>query len=148
MIKIKMQGHNTHNNINHYIIMFIIMILSGLLSTMNVYVDKFSDISFSLNDIYMILLMNGWMFIFMSIYNKNLKFFILGLILVVFNLFAIRTQFMITKTQYIRGMIPHHSMAITMSKKLLEKDTTISNFLENIINTQSKEIEIMKNEIQ
>ena len=56
-----MQGHNTHNNthnnINHYMIMFIIMMLSGLLSTMNVYVDKFSDISFSLNDIYMILLM-------------------------------------------------------------------------------------------
>ena len=29
---------------NHYLVMFISMILSGLLSTMNVWVDKISDI--------------------------------------------------------------------------------------------------------
>jgi hypothetical protein len=34
------------------------MIIAGSLSTMNVWVDKISDIRFSLNDLYMILLMN------------------------------------------------------------------------------------------
>ena len=37
--------------------MFFIMIVAGALSTMNVWVDKISDIRFSLNDLYMILLM-------------------------------------------------------------------------------------------
>jgi hypothetical protein len=42
---------------SHYIIMFFIMIVAGALSTMNVWVDKISDIRFSLNDVYMILLL-------------------------------------------------------------------------------------------
>jgi hypothetical protein len=33
------------------------MIVAGALSTMNVWVDKISDIRFSVNDLYMILLM-------------------------------------------------------------------------------------------
>ena len=37
--------------------MFFIMLLSGLLSTMNILVDKVDDIRFSINDIYMTLLM-------------------------------------------------------------------------------------------
>jgi uncharacterized protein (DUF305 family) len=41
-------------------------------------------------------------------------------------------------------MIPHHSMAIHMSKKLLEKNNNISLFLENIIKTQENEITILK----
>jgi hypothetical protein len=40
---------------SHYIIMFFIMIVASALSTMNVWVDKISDIRFSLNDLYMIL---------------------------------------------------------------------------------------------
>lgn len=51
-----------HLKNNHYILMFFAMILSGVLSTMNVFVDKYDDISFSINDCYMILLMTGWMF--------------------------------------------------------------------------------------
>lgn len=34
---------------NHYVVMFFIMILSGLLSTMNIWVDKVDDIRFSVN---------------------------------------------------------------------------------------------------
>jgi uncharacterized protein (DUF305 family) len=41
-------------------------------------------------------------------------------------------------------MIPHHSMAIHMSKKLLENNNNISPFLENIIKTQEKEITFLK----
>ena len=47
--------------------MFFIMMASGLLSTMNVWVDKIDDIRFSLNDVYMTLLMTGWMFFFMGV---------------------------------------------------------------------------------
>jgi uncharacterized protein (DUF305 family) len=53
---------------------------------------------------------------------------------------------MVNTNQYILGMIPHHSMAVHMSNKLLEKEsTTLKPFVENIIKTQEKEIEFMKN---
>jgi len=120
------------------------MILSGLLSTMNVWVDKLDDIRFSINDAYMALLMSGWMFLFMGIIYRETNVFFIGLLLVIVNIWCIRTQFLITETQYKLGMIPHHSMAIHMSKKLLEKNNNISPFLENIIKTQENEIIILK----
>ena len=43
----------------HYLVMFFIMLVAGVLSTMNVWADKIDDIRLSLNDLYMILLMNG-----------------------------------------------------------------------------------------
>lgn len=123
--------------------MFFIMILAGLLSTMNVWVDKAEHIRLSLNDIYMIFLMTGWMFLFMGIFYKELIITSIGLFLVIVNLFFIRTQFMISEDQYKRGMIPHHSMAIHMSKKLLNKNNNLEDFLKNLINTQENEIVIL-----
>lgn len=134
--------HQQHSN--HYIIMFCIMILSGLLSTMNVYADKLDDIRWSLNDIYMTTLMTGWMLTFMSIYYKDVTPFIVGSGIVIFSFYAIRTQLFISQDQYLLGMIPHHSMAILMSKRLLTKDNSITPFLNKIITTQIKEIEYMK----
>ena len=141
--------HSNSNN-NHYIVMFFIMLLSGLLSTMNIWVDKLDDIRFSINDGYMILLMTGWMFLFMGLFYKELNIFIIGLLLVIVNIWCIRNQFLVSENQYKLGMIPHHSMAIHMSKRLLEKGNNNNNdnipivFLENIINTQEKEILFMK----
>jgi len=121
------------------------MILSGLLSTMNIWVDKVSDIRYSINDLYMILLMTGWMFLFMGIYYKDTKIMFFGLFLVIVILFCIRTQLFVSETQYKLGMIPHHSMAILMSKKLLEKKNNIQPFLHKLINTQQNEIQFLKN---
>ena len=119
------------------------MILSGLLSTMNVYADKLDDIRWSLNDIYMTTLMTGWMITFMSIYYKDMKPLIIGSCIVIFSFYAIRTQLFISQDQYLLGMIPHHSMAILMSKRLLTKDNSITPFLNKIITTQTKEIKYM-----
>jgi hypothetical protein len=134
------------HNKNHYLYMFLIMIMSGILSTMNIWVDKFHDIRFSMNDIYMILLMTGWMFLFMGLLYQEFKILIIGLLMVVVMIWCIRTQFMVSINQYNLGMIPHHSMAIHMSRKLLEKekDTNLSLFLKNIIKTQEKEIIFIK----
>ena len=133
-----------HVQNNHYLTMFFIMILSGLLSTMNVWVDKLDDIRFSINDAYMTLLMTGWMFFFMGLVYREISVFFIGLSLIVINIWCIRNQILIDETQYKLGMIPHHSMAIHMSKKLLEKENTISPFLQNIIKTQENEILYLK----
>ena len=124
--------------------MFFIMILSGLLSTMNVWVDKLDDIRFSMNDAYMSLLMTGWMFLFMGLIYQEIRVIFIGVSLIIINIWCIRNQFLINEAQYKLGMIPHHSMAIHMSKKLLEKENTISPFLQNIIKTQENEILYLK----
>lgn len=121
------------------------MILSGLSTTMNVWVDKWDDVRFSINDMYMILLMTGWMFLFMGIYYSETVILCLGLFLVVANIWCIRTQFMVTNEQYVLGMIPHHSMAIHMSKKLLQREPPLlHDFVKNIISSQENEITYMK----
>ena len=136
--------HTQSNHYNHYVVMFFIMVLSGLLTTMNIWVDKLDDIRISLNDVYMILLMSGWMLLFMGLFYKELTPFIIGLLLVISNIWCIRTQYLISETQYKLGMIPHHSMAVLMSKKLLEKANTISPFIYNLIQTQENEIVFLK----
>ena len=132
------------NHNNHYTIMFFIMILSGLLSTMNMWADKLDDVRFSINDAYMILLMTGWMFLFMGLIDGESTIIFIGGLLVAANLWCIRTQFLVSEAQYKSGMIPHHSMAVHMSKKLLDKPNNIKPFLENIIKTQEIEILFMK----
>ena len=132
-------------NNSHYIIMFFIMIIAGALSTMNVWVDKISDIYIGANDFFMIFLMTGWMFFFMGIIYQHLYVFIFGLLLVIINIYLIRTQTFVTENQYKLGMIPHHSMAILMSKRLLKKKNNIQPFLKNLIYTQESEINFLKN---
>ena len=139
-----------HSYSHNYIIMFIIMILSGLLSTMNIWVDKYSDIRLGINDLYMIMLMTGWMFLFMGLFYKEIHIIMIGILLISFNIWCIRAQFLVSEMQYKLGMIPHHSMAVHISKKLLENNnnnntnTNMRHFLKNLINTQESEIEFLK----
>ncbi len=141
---------NHSNRITDIIVMFIIMILSGLLSTMNIWADKRSDIRWSLNDLYMAILMTGWMFLFMGLYYKDFVYGSLGSVLIVISFLAIRNQWFIDLPQYISGMIPHHSMAVFMTRKISEKTdisklpNELSALLTNIFTSQQKEIDLMK----
>jgi hypothetical protein len=154
-------GHNgSHNAGHHDLIMFIIMLFAGFLSSMNIWVDKWSDIRIHLNDVYMTFLMIGWMFLFMGIYYLNTSNFIIGLLFVITMLYCIRNQVFINENQYLNGMIPHHSMAVLMSRKLLEKyngknngtndnnniylHPEIKQLAVNIISSQQNEINLMK----
>jgi len=131
-------------DVNDYFAMFCMSIIAGFLSTMNIWVDKYNDVRIGINDVYMVFLMTGWMFLFSGIFYREMSIFIIGLILVITNIWCIRTQFLVTEEQYKLGMIPHHSMAIHMSKKLLEKKNNMPEFLKNIIKTQEEEILFMK----
>ena len=149
------------NNMSHsmtepkeVIIMLLIMFISGLLSTMNIWVDKISDIRFHLNDVYMALLMCGWMLVIMGIYYINASILMIGIVFTIITIICIRKQIFIDETQYLKGMIPHHSMAVLMSKRLLEKEkknnniqnnliSNVNKFAQNIIKTQNDEIKFM-----
>ena len=124
------------------------MIVSGLLSTMNIWADSSDDINFSLNDLYMTVLMAGWMIFFMAlVYGDKWAPFV-GLLIVAAAYMAIRYQLFITETQFLQGMIPHHSMAIFMSKRLMERPNGISDLLTTIVGTQKKEIAYMKDRLK
>ena len=84
------------------------------------------------------------MFLFMGLVYQETITFIFGTALVVGSIWCIRTQFNVTQDEYIHGMIPHHSMAVHMSQRLLEKQNSINTFLEKIIATQTEEIQFMK----
>lgn len=127
--------------------MFIISIIAGLLSTMNVWVSSTSDIRISLNDLYMALLMTGWMFLFMGVLEKNNFITLFGIILTAGSFYAIRKQLFVDQKQYLLGMIPHHSMAILMSKELQKKENNIPKLLNDIITNQENEIKFMKEKL-
>lgn len=136
----------------HSIAMIVISILAGLLSTMNVWVYNIEDIRFHINDLYMATLMTGWMLLFQTIifYNQIASpniFFIISIIIIVISFICIRYQIFVSETQYLKGMIPHHSMAILMSEKIKEKtnDPEIIDMANKIIVDQQKEINKMNN---
>lgn len=114
---------------------------------MYIWVDKVDDIRITLNDIYMISLMTGWMLLFMNIGN-NLWISLISIIIILISLLGIRKQLGINKKMFFRGMIPHHSMAIHMSNELLKKNNMLTEderrLINSIIITQEKEIELMK----
>jgi len=134
------------NLISEHNVMFMVicMFFAGYASTMNDWIDNWDDFRFSLNDFYMVGLMSGWMFFFMGLFTLRIGKCVLGLVAVIVFFILIRTQAFITEIQYLKGMIPHHSMAIMMSKRLEKKPNSIQHLLDQIIQTQKKEIIIMK----
>ena len=132
--------------INEHNVMFMIicMFFAGYASTMNNWIDNWDDFRFSLNDFYMVGLMTGWMIFFMGLFTLRMSKCLFGLVIVIIFFTLIRTQAFITEIQFLKGMIPHHSMAIMMSNKLEKKPNSIQHLLDQIIQTQKKEIIIMK----
>lgn len=137
--------------LDHYLEMIAIMISSGILSSMWVWSDKLSDIRLSINDFYMIGLMTSWMCLIMAILYWNPIIFIISSIAIIAFYIAIRQQLFIGLGQFYAGMIPHHSMALLMSKRLLEKQPDLNRddreFILRIIKTQETEIEWMKSRL-
>lgn len=132
--------------INEHNVMFMVicMFFAGYASTMNNWIDNWDDFRFSLNDFYMVGLMTGWMFFFMGLFTLQLGKTLWGLLFVIIFFILIRKQIFVNEIQYLKGMIPHHSMAILMSEQLEKKPNSIQHLLDQIIQTQKKEIIIMK----
>jgi hypothetical protein len=133
-----------HSQNMHYLQMIILMIPAGLLSTMNVWANSIDDIYFSFNDLYMVGLMSSWMILFMSILDGNITIGLISAMVASLFIYMIRNQSFINQTQFLRGMIPHHSMAVLMANRMKNNPNTISNLLQNIIQSQEAEIQYMK----
>jgi hypothetical protein len=130
--------------------MFVISMLAALLSSMSVWADKWDDIRLSLNDFYMAFLMTGWMFFLEGIWMVHMSYIVGGAILILASFLCIRFQAFVDIQQYIRGMIPHHSMAILMSKRLIGKygQSVLGSLPSEIIKNQESEIRYLKKQSQ
>ncbi len=145
------KGHLNSHWYTHYVPMLVMMFIAGILSSMSVWADKLSDVRISINDIYMALLMCAWMLLFMGGWDGDRSAIWIGLISIMVIIYMIRVQLFVTPGHYITSMIPHHSMAILMSKRLLNREDMDSSseiklipFAKRIIETQVTEIEEMK----
>jgi hypothetical protein len=140
---------NHHDSkISDIAIMFIIMIIAGILSGMNMWVSNISDIRIQLNDVYMGIIMTGWMFFLMGIIYSSNDYMWIGLGTIGILFYFIRNQIFVNQYEYLNSMIPHHSMAVFMSEKIKEKniiqDKEINDLVSSIIITQQEEIKLMK----
>ena len=129
--------------------MFIISFVAGWLSTMNMWVNSISDVRLHVNDLYMVILMTGWMLLFMIVFDKknykNMLLLVVIIGVICITIYLIRTQTFVDDIQFMRGMIPHHSMAITMASHIQTKtkNPIIKKLTKNIIESQQKEIDVM-----
>lgn len=134
---------------------FVLMLLCSFIAmyiTMYLNTYKIDHVYFSLTRFYMSCLgisaMAVIMFLFMQNMYKNKKknvAIILGsLFLFVSALTLVRTQTPIGDVLYMKAMIPHHSIAILVSKEADIKDPEVRKLADDIIKAQEKEIAEMK----
>lgn len=137
------------------LITFITMVIIGILfNPMNALAYKLNHLYLSLTLFYGGLLMASnmiWaheLIHYISMGHINIKTFIIGILLsIIIVLVLLRNQLFINDNEYLKRMISHHSTALTTSYIINKKtkDKKIKELSNNIINTQLKEIEIMKN---
>lgn len=136
------------------IIMFIVMAIVGILfNPMNILAYRFNDLYLSLTLFYGGLLMASNMiwaheivhYFYMG--HFNMLVFSVGVILsVLISLYLLRYQFMVNDEEWLKRMISHHSTAITTSEKIYNRtnNRTIQKLARDIIDTQEREITLMK----
>lgn len=127
--------------------MVAIMFASSMLSTMNVWADKVTDVRLSLNDVYMATLMTGWMVLLTGCASLDVRDVGIGSVLVAASVWCIRKQVGVNVSQYYRGMIPHHSMAVFVSKRALRNpglSPVDKAFLTGVVAGQREEIAFMR----
>ena len=135
-------------------IMFIIMVIIGILfNPMNILAYRFSDLYISLTLFYGGLLMASNMVWaheivhVLSMGHFNVLVFLIGIVLSIsVSILLLRTQVLVDDKQWLKRMISHHSTALTTSHIMYNKtdDPRIKKLTKEIIDTQEKEIQLMK----
>jgi hypothetical protein len=134
--------------------MFIVMVIIGMLfNPMNILAYRFSDLYISQTLFYGGLLMASNMIWaheivhYLSMGHFNIFVFSIGIILSIsISIFLLRQQLLVDDKQWLKRMISHHSTALTTSHKIHNKTSNfkIKNLAKEIIDTQEKEIQLMK----
>jgi uncharacterized protein (DUF305 family) len=132
----------------------LILLISFLLmyAIMFLNVDDINHVYLSMTRLYMTVLMICAMAVLMvtlmpMMYadkKTNLRIIIVSVVLFILAFVGVHQQAGIGDIQYMKGMIPHHSIAIMTSKNADIKDARVRKLADGIIRTQEKEIAEMK----
>ena len=141
-------------NYKYYVIMFIVMTFVGIFfNPMNILAYNVNDLYLSLTLFYGGLLMASNMLWaheivhYFSMNMFNIQVFILGIILsTIISIFLLRNQLFVDDNQWLKRMISHHSTALTTSYNINNKtkNNRIKLLSQEIIDTQKREIQLMK----
>lgn len=143
-----------HSTINNQIILFAVMFIVAIfLNPMNILAYDYSHLFLSttliLSAAYMAstMLWSHQVVHYLQMGHFNRKIFTIGVVLSLLFIVLLRSQWIVSPKQWLRRMIPHHSTALTTTKRLLANSTVDDKtyrLAKNIILTQEKEIDFMK----
>ena len=150
------------NNPNHSLAMykrFAVMAVAMFVAMyfiMYAMIDGLQNLIPNINNLYMTLLMVSAMlvieiWIMKGMYqNKKINWAIItvSLAIGIFSWFGIREQLFVGDKEFVKGMIPHHAAAVLMSEKAKLTDPELIELQKNILETQAKEIELMKRKLK
>ena len=114
--------------------------------------SSYKNITFSIGKFYISVIMAlsmGLLEVLMfDVHMKtiSLLYYLALIFLLVIFIALYKKQVYVDDNQYLNEMIEHHSMAILTSEEILQKDPSprVKKLAENIIGTQEKDIEYMK----
>ena len=150
------------NNPNHSLAMYKRFALMAVAMFVAMYfimyamIDGLQNLIPNINNLYMTLLMVSAMliieiWIMKGMYqNKKINWAIItvSLAIGIFSWFGIREQLFVGNKEFVKGMIPHHAAAVLMSEKAKLTDPELIELQKNILETQAKEIELMKRKLK
>jgi len=150
-----MEHSNSHQKTNPYTTFFLMIGLSFVAMYITMYLNTYSidHVYFSMTRFYMVSLGISAMAVIMLLFmlemyknkKKNTAILLGSLVLFSSALFLVRMQRpIIGDVLWLKGMIPHHSIAILTSERADIKDTEVRKLADAIIEAQRKEIEQMK----
>ena len=107
---------------------------------------------FSETRMFMTLIMGGAMLIIMLLFmikmykNRiaNAAIIIGGVLLIATSVWLVRSQITVSDVDYLKGMIPHHSIAILTSERAMIEDVRVRELADEIIKAQRREIKEME----
>lgn len=107
---------------------------------------------FSEERLFMTMIMGGSMMIIMLSFmlqmykssKMNIAIFVGGALLLIGSIWLSRSQATIDDTDYMEGMIPHHSIAILTSERAGIRDVRVQKLAKQIMDAQRKEIKEME----
>ncbi|MBK1896699.1 DUF305 domain-containing protein [Chryseobacterium paridis] len=147
--------HKNHTGMYKRFIIMAVVMFAAMYFIMFSMIDGIQNLIPNINNFYMTLLMVSAMLIIELLImkdmyqNRKINGFIIvfSLAVGIFSWFGIREQIMVDDKEFVKGMIPHHAAAILMSEKTKLTDPELIQLQKNILETQAKEIELMKRKL-
>lgn len=155
MAKAMHSEHSEHNQHYYHLLIMIVLSFIAMFVLMYAMVDIFSNVYINVNQFYMAGLMTVPMVlielaVMRSMYTNpkvNIVILVVSVIAFIFFFVGIRQQLVVTDTQFLRSMIPHHAGAILMCEKAPIEDPDIKRLCASIIEGQRAEIADMKTKL-